>query len=224
MKGSNFVDGESHTVPRHYLLLSGVPAAESSALPFLVVRGAGHAPVNGRYAHVGVHNGKPKYKKVDGESIIYYWLDRWMLHHEDSTFGWLYETMEGNSELPPFQWQTLHDARIAPPAPNLSFGSFEDLQVGDEVTFVHSSLDFDWTGCSSDRRLIFGPGYPVIIHRIDGAWFFPTNFPDMAAPLAALGSVKLRGTEHPIAGAESSASSAAPSGTRSSLGASGLSK
>ena len=185
-------------------------ASGASALPFLVVRGAGDTEVNGRYAHVGVHNGKPKYKKVDGEEIIYYEDHRWFLNLCDSTSGCIYKA-ERDSEVPPSEWQLC--MVCTPPAPSLSFGSFVDLQVGDEVTFVHCSDDVDWSGCPEQaRRLSFGRGlYTVSIDRIQGDWFYPRQYQTLVAPLAALGSVKLMGREHGIAGAESLPSLAASS-------------
>ena len=46
--------------------------AEAAPTPFLVVAGAGYAPVNGRYVHDGTYAGKPRYKQVSGNSIIYF--------------------------------------------------------------------------------------------------------------------------------------------------------
>ena len=189
--------------------------------------------MNGRYAHVGVHDDKPKYKKVDGDAIIYYdrSVGHWFLNNADIISFGRYRSDERNPELLSVlgQWVWFHGAR---PAPNLSLGSLEDLQAGDEVTIVHGDRDVDWTGCpeeSEGSRLSFSPPWSVTIQRIQGAWFYPTNFRSMTAPLNALGRVKLLGKEHRIfaAAAESSAtaslaasSSAAPSASVSSPGAS----
>lgn len=51
-----------------------VAESSPSSPPFLVVAGAGYGAVNGRYAQEGVCEGRPKFKKLNGEfTVIFKW-------------------------------------------------------------------------------------------------------------------------------------------------------
>ena len=177
-------------------------------LPFLVVRGAGHAPVNGRYAHDGFNGGKAKFKQVDGDSIIFFDV-RWKMTDVDGTSGWIYEGRQDNSPLPPSEWDNVAPRYSNGAAPSLSLGTCRDVEVGDEVTTVQGSHDVDWSGrpqaAGSISRLGFGSGSTWKVGRLQGDWFFPTQFATLYAPLSVLGYVSFNGKKHRIA--ELSASS-----------------
>ena len=130
--------------------------------PFLVVAGAGHSPVDGRYAQDGFREGKPKFKKVGGEFIIFFRWGMWKLGAEEDTTVWLYESSTGGpgspttptnsggaSSMPPSAWvaaQAKHG-----PAPSVSLGTCRDLQEGDVVTIVKHHEEVDW-GAGGSRR------------------------------------------------------------------------
>ena len=182
--------------------------------------------MNGRYAHDGFHGGKAKFKQVGGTPIIFFdGRGKWKISRHGGTGGWIYEGGQNNSPLPPYEWENVEGlSDVFGAAPGLLLGTCRDLKAEDEVTLVHHWQDMDWTGCPEQaRRFSFGRDWIVIIHRIEGDWFFPTNFPSLAAPLAALGSVKLRGMEHRIAGAIPSLAASSAGATWNS-GAFSLSK
>lgn len=179
--------------------------------PFVVVRGAGHPPVNGRYANVGFHEGKPKYKQVEGESIIFFEADLWRLNDEENTRQRKYDGpssgAERNGVTPPREWVAFNSRYGS--APTLSFGSSRDLREGDVVTIVKDDTEVDWSGCPEDgedsegSRLSFRPPWTVTVQRIvSGAWFYPTLFPQLVAPLSAVGLVSLAGKMHRVAEAQ----------------------
>ena len=75
----------------------------------------------------------------------------------------------------------------------------------DDIILVFSRLgqiqgDVDWSGCpeSESNRLTFSAFSTVKVHRIRGEWFYPTEFHEKVAPLAALGQVHLMGQAHTI--------------------------
>eukprot|EP00438_Fugacium_kawagutii_P036813 Skav228613 [mRNA] locus=scaffold2037:63534:64055:+ [translate_table: standard] len=106
---------------------SSASASETSDPPFLVVTGAGASDINGRYAVVGTHGGAPKYKQLDGDSIMFYESGLWRLNVQDDTNRRAYDGPSARSPLPANQsW----DPRSYPPAPTVSLGNHKDLQRG----------------------------------------------------------------------------------------------
>ncbi|CAK9105742.1 TNF receptor-associated factor 6-B [Durusdinium trenchii] len=179
--------------------------AEAAPTPFLVVAGAGYAPVNGRYVHDGTYAGKPRYKQVSGNSIIYFMEGRWRMNDGETTAGEpKYEAPPNHLPMPPCEWST--DLEEFQPAPTLSMGTCKDIQEGDQVTIVAWDEDVDWSGCpeSSEARLRFSPSsWTVTVHRVTrGAWFYPKEFETLVAPLAALGLVNFMGKAYSIHGAQ----------------------
>eukprot|EP00913_Durusdinium_trenchii_P006687 g6284.t1 len=195
---------------------------------------AGCASVNGRYAHDGLGPaGKVKYKKVDGDPVIYFSRGQWRLNDEEGTDGWSY-FCRAETDMPPLNdWESISVPRF-PPAPCLSWGTARDLLEGDSVTIVKNDgdaflqmegshpgtsfcgVDVDWSNCPEEdepiRRLRFSAPWVVQVSRLrDGAWFYPTIFESKIAPLTALGFVELRGKKHVISdGAGSSSGEDAP--------------
>ncbi|CAK8996809.1 unnamed protein product [Durusdinium trenchii] len=184
--------------------------------PFLVVTGAGHSAVNGRFAHVGFHERKPKYRQLGGDSIIFFEAGLWRLNDEENTRQRKYDGARGDTPLPPARWEQL--GQRYGNAPSLSLGTSKDIQVGDSVVIVKDDADVDWSNCpeisASSRRLLFSPPWTLTVHRLQGDFFYPTNFPESFAPLAALGQVHLMGKPHrllpPASATTSRSSTAAP--------------
>ena len=183
----------------------------SSPVPFLVVQGAGRAEVNGRYAYAGIYRDAPKYRQLGGTSIIFWTSGLWRLNHEENLNQRLYDGPADRTPLPTSGW----DARHYPPAPTVSLGNHGDLQAGDRVRIVKSDNEVDWSGCPQTVRFLF----PLVpdrryIDRIEGDWWFNTDFPDRILPLAALGHVELNDCWHSISAAERTLSSSASAPAR----------
>ena len=73
--------------------------------------------------------------------------------------------------------------------------------LGDTVTIAKRHEDFDWSGCPerSSGRLKFSPSsWTITVRRLEGQWFYPAEFENLIAPLAALGTVNLAGKAHSI--------------------------
>ncbi|CAE7653324.1 traf6-b, partial [Symbiodinium sp. CCMP2456] len=156
------------------------------ASPFFIVRGAGsdsrHSRVNGRYACVGIFMGKPKYKQVDGDGILY-WRGFWKMTYEDNTGGWFYSYPDSDSSLPPTGTWTTHGyshGAGALPAPEVSVGRTEDLRVDDRVMFMRSG----------PGSLSYSPGYTQEIGQIrEDGFFAPKRFETLWAPLSTVSLV-----------------------------------
>jgi len=173
--------------------------------PFFVVRGAGLSSVNGRYAHVGSHGGRPKYRKVDGEAILFFEAGVWRLNTEENTNQRCYDGVDRTAAFPPSDWETID--RDDHPAPTVSMGTWQDLQVGDKVTFKEGDGAADWSGSPtavpgepgrSPHSLSYSAGDSQCIREISGEFFFSQVWQRLYAPLDALGVVQLRGTDHCI--------------------------
>ncbi|CAE7403285.1 traf6-b [Symbiodinium sp. CCMP2592] len=151
------------------------------ASPFFIVGGAGsdaqHSRVNGRYACVGIFMGKPKYKQVDGEGILY-WRDYWKLNYTDGARVWYYAYYpDSDSSLPPTgTWTTFaYSNRLALPAPEVSIGRTEDYGVGDRVVFMRSG------------SLSYGPGCTAEVGQIrEDGFFSPTGSETLWVPLSSV--------------------------------------
>ena len=203
----------SETAPEASSTADSTPS--SSEPPFLVVRGAGDDDINGRYACVGSYGGAPKYRKLGGTSIMFYESGLWRLNDEENTNQRLYDGPASRTPLPTSGWILIHDG-FREPAPTVSFGNHGDLQVGDEVIIVKNSDRVDWSNCPQSDRLIFlHPPWPLTVDRIEGDWWFSTDFPHKIAPLSALGSAKFNDRQHSISAAGTLRSSATASDTRS---------
>jgi hypothetical protein len=83
--------------------------AEEQASCDYIVSGAGGkgSSVNGCYKIVGMYNGKPKFKKVDGRAIIFF-SRFWKINHCNNTGGWFYSINETAHAEPPVGTWTLH--------------------------------------------------------------------------------------------------------------------
>ena len=164
-----------------------------------MVRGAGHAPVNGRYAYVAVEADRPKYKQVGGNSIIYFSSGVWRLNDEENMQQRKYDGAQNDTPTPPNQWVQVDPNYGA--APKLSEGTWRDIHEGDIVTIEKRHEDFDWSGCpvNDAGRLRFSPSsWTITVQRVQGDWFYPAEFETLIAPLAALGTVNLMGKAHRI--------------------------
>ncbi|CAJ1434805.1 unnamed protein product, partial [Effrenium voratum] len=94
----------------------------------LRVSGAGGVgdPVNGSYLPCGSHQGKVKYKKRNGEAIIYF-HGKWKINDEDDTGGWYYSHPDASVSVPLGLWTTEgYAAQDAEPAPTVEFREDED--------------------------------------------------------------------------------------------------
>ena len=176
---------------------SSAPSASSTSPPFLVVRGAGRSDLNGRYAKVGTHSDAPKYRQLGGTAIIFYQSGMWRMNHEENTNQRRYDGPADRTVLPLDGWSDF-TGRYAP-SPTVSFGSHSDLQAGDSVRLVKREDEVDWSHCpQSDRFTWVLPGTSRRIDRIEGEWFFNTDFPNKIVPLAALGEVAFNDEWHVI--------------------------
>jgi hypothetical protein len=68
----------------------------------VMVSGAGGvgAPTNGRYAQIGMWNGRPKFKHVAGSCIIYFENGAWYINDEDDTTAWFYKASQSDIDMP----------------------------------------------------------------------------------------------------------------------------
>eukprot|EP00427_Karlodinium_veneficum_P004298 CAMPEP_0169171638 /NCGR_PEP_ID=MMETSP1015-20121227/62850_1 /TAXON_ID=342587 /ORGANISM="Karlodinium micrum, Strain CCMP2283" /LENGTH=186 /DNA_ID=CAMNT_0009244905 /DNA_START=81 /DNA_END=641 /DNA_ORIENTATION=- len=92
------------------------------AAVILIVEGAGGigASMNGRYMQNGTHFGRPKFKQVDGDAIVYF-DGHWKMNDVDSTAEWYYEAPDG--PRPPAGTWAMHECRVgdATPPPSVSW-------------------------------------------------------------------------------------------------------
>lgn len=100
----------------------------------VIVEGAGGvgAPVNGTYRQVGTHNDRPKFKKVDGNAVIFF-NRNWYINSEDDCGGWFYQAAATNGEtpLPVGTWTTDgYHASDAEPPPSVSWSQEDDSNDG----------------------------------------------------------------------------------------------
>ena len=152
--------------------------------------------MNGRYAPDGFHGGKAKFKQVEGDSIIFF-DGRWKMTDEDDTGGWIYESRQSNSPLPPSEWEIAVPGYGA--APSLSLGTCRDLQEGDEVTTVQDDSEADWSGFPAELSTFhFSPSQNLKVGSVHGDWFSPGGWFPLCAPLSALGYVSFHGKKHRI--------------------------
>ena len=181
--------------------------------PFLVVRGAGKAEVNGRYACVGSHGGEPKYRQLGGTSIIFYEAGQWRLNHEENTNQRRYDGPEERRPLPTSGWQVV--VFREQPAPTVSMGNQYDLQAGDRVKVVKSNDEVDWSRCPQSDRFTYAlvPDSRCIA-RIAGDWWFNTYRPEAISSLAQLGEVEFNDRWHSISAVERSLGSSASAPAR----------
>ena len=116
--------------------VAGGASAFVATHPVVVVAGAvGKLPggidygekCNGRYAAVRVLNGKPLFKKVGGEAIVFF-AGFWKLNHTDAFGGWVFGRSDAKGPLPPdgawrhdgFPVQSWHPDASAAQCPILS--------------------------------------------------------------------------------------------------------
>ena len=175
---------------------SDAPTRSASETPFLVVRGAGDARVNGRYAYVGTHSDAPKYRKVGGASIMFYESGLWRLNDEENTNQRHYDGPADRTVLPLNGWIDFSGRRA--PVPTVCLGTHRDLQAGDEVTFAKGDGEVDWSNCPPYTPLSFSASWTLLVDRIEGDWWFSTRYQTLIAPLSALGFVKFNDQEHSI--------------------------
>jgi len=151
--------------------------------------------------------GRPKYKQVGGNSIIYFSSGVWRLNDEENMQQRKYDGAQNDTPTPPNQWVQVDSNHGA--APKLSVGTWRDIQEGDTVTLGKRHEDVDWSGCpvNSAGRLRFSPSpWSITVQRVQGQWFYPAEFETLIAPLAALGTVNLMGETYQVAEVMSSSS------------------
>jgi hypothetical protein len=114
---------------------------------------------NGEYRQVDILNDRPKYKQIDGTSIIYWVNGFWRINYRDCTAGWYYCVRSDEPYPPEGQWtlegynsgnaspiplvsrRELRPEDVLPPSPSgRAMRSTADCRVGDRVQVLPIEL------------------------------------------------------------------------------------